>query len=86
MNQYHIYEAIGHGKCSVIPNLLFHSPIIFVSKSVCISFQTVYKGRKKKSIEYFACKSVEKSRKSKVLQEVLSPDLSPPCRISDLNA
>ncbi|KAJ4882519.1 Protein kinase family protein with ARM repeat domain [Raphanus sativus] len=47
MNQYHIYEAIGHGKCS-----------------------TVYKGRKKKTIEYFACKSVEKSRKSKVLQEV----------------
>ncbi|XP_056856817.1 serine/threonine-protein kinase RUNKEL-like [Raphanus sativus] len=47
MNQYHIYEAIGHGKCS-----------------------TVYKGRKKKTIEYFACKSVDKSRKSKVLQEV----------------
>ncbi|CAA7061903.1 unnamed protein product [Microthlaspi erraticum] len=47
MNQYHIYEAIGHGKCSA-----------------------VYKGRKKKTIEYFACKSVEKSRKCKVLQEV----------------
>ncbi|CAH2072418.1 unnamed protein product [Thlaspi arvense] len=47
MNQYHIYEAIGQGKCS-----------------------TVYKGRKKKTIEYFACKSVDKSRKSKVLQEV----------------
>uniref|UniRef100_A0A1J3D2H2 non-specific serine/threonine protein kinase n=1 Tax=Noccaea caerulescens TaxID=107243 RepID=A0A1J3D2H2_NOCCA len=47
MNQYHIYEAIGHGKCSA-----------------------VYKGRKKKTIEYFACKSVDKSRKSKVLQEV----------------
>ncbi|KAL9810783.1 putative serine/threonine-protein kinase RUNKEL ULK-ULK4 family [Arabidopsis thaliana] len=47
MNQYHIYEAIGHGKCS-----------------------TVYKGRKKKTIEYFACKSVDKSRKNKVLQEV----------------
>ncbi|GLT59657.1 hypothetical protein SLA2020_324650 [Shorea laevis] len=31
---------------------------------------TVYKGRKKKSIEYFAIKSVDKSQKSKVLQEV----------------
>jgi hypothetical protein len=32
--------------------------------------QTVYKGRKKKSIEYYAIKSVEKSQKTKVLQEV----------------
>ncbi|KAL5541783.1 hypothetical protein UlMin_009493, partial [Ulmus minor] len=47
MNHYHIYEAIGRGKCS-----------------------TVYKGRKKKTIEYFAIKSVDKSQKSKVLQEV----------------
>ncbi|XP_048235424.1 serine/threonine-protein kinase RUNKEL [Ricinus communis] len=47
MNHFHIYEAIGRGKCS-----------------------TVYKGRKKKSIEYFAIKSVDKSQKSKVLQEV----------------
>ncbi|KAL6191037.1 hypothetical protein ACLB2K_037430 [Fragaria x ananassa] len=47
MNQYHIYEAIGRGKCS-----------------------TVYKGRKKKTIEYYAIKSVEKSQKSKLLQEV----------------
>jgi serine/threonine-protein kinase ULK4 len=31
---------------------------------------TVYKGRKKKSIEYYAIKSVEKSQKTKVLQEV----------------
>ncbi|KAF2311011.1 hypothetical protein GH714_019041 [Hevea brasiliensis] len=30
----------------------------------------VYKGRKKKTIEYFAIKSVDKSQKSKVLQEV----------------
>ncbi|KAK1368061.1 hypothetical protein POM88_034153 [Heracleum sosnowskyi] len=30
---------------------------------------TVYKGRKKKSIEYFAIKSVDKSHKSKILQE-----------------
>ncbi len=32
--------------------------------------QTVYKGRKKKTIEYYAIKSVEKSQKTKVLQEV----------------
>ncbi|KAL9659116.1 hypothetical protein QQ045_028206 [Rhodiola kirilowii] len=32
--------------------------------------KTVYKGRKKKTIEYFAIKSVDKSQKSKVLQEV----------------
>ncbi|KAJ0979715.1 hypothetical protein J5N97_015189 [Dioscorea zingiberensis] len=31
---------------------------------------TVYKGRKKKTIEYYAIKSVEKSQRSKVLQEV----------------
>ncbi|GBG84170.1 hypothetical protein CBR_g38144 [Chara braunii] len=47
MNQYHIYEAIGRGKHSV-----------------------VYKGRKKKTIQYYAIKSVDKSQKSKVLQEV----------------
>ncbi|KAL4311678.1 hypothetical protein GQ457_01G031040 [Hibiscus cannabinus] len=33
-------------------------------------YSTVYKGRKKKTIEYFAIKSVEKSQRSKVLQEV----------------
>jgi hypothetical protein len=32
----------------------------------------VYKGRKKKTIEYYAIKSVDKSQKSKVLQEVSS--------------
>lgn len=32
----------------------------------------MYKGRKKKTIEYFAIKSVDKSQKSKVLQEVLA--------------
>ncbi|GAV63396.1 Pkinase domain-containing protein [Cephalotus follicularis] len=33
-------------------------------------YSTVYKGRKKKTIEYFAIKSVDKSHKNKVLQEV----------------
>ncbi|CAI0627005.1 unnamed protein product [Linum tenue] len=47
MNRFHIYEAIGRGKCS-----------------------TVYKGRKKKTIEYYAIKSVDKSQKRKVLHEV----------------
>jgi len=47
MNNYHIYEAIGRGKHSV-----------------------VYKGRKKKSVTYYAIKSVEKSQKPRVLQEV----------------
>jgi hypothetical protein len=32
--------------------------------------KTVYKGRKKKTIEYFAVKSVDKSQRSKVLNEV----------------
>ncbi|GLC54130.1 hypothetical protein PLESTB_000827100 [Pleodorina starrii] len=47
MNNYHIYEKIGHGK---------HS--------------TVYKGRKKKTISYYAIKSVDKTQKARVLQEV----------------
>ncbi|KXZ51880.1 hypothetical protein GPECTOR_11g315 [Gonium pectorale] len=47
MNNYHIYEKIGHGK---------HS--------------TVYKGRKKKTISYYAIKSVDKTQKGRVLQEV----------------
>ncbi|KAK1428959.1 hypothetical protein QVD17_17800 [Tagetes erecta] len=33
-------------------------------------YSTVYKGRKKKSIEYFALKSLDKSHKSNLLQEV----------------
>ncbi|KAK6122626.1 hypothetical protein DH2020_043625 [Rehmannia glutinosa] len=33
-------------------------------------YSTVYKGRKKKTIEYYAIKSVDKSYRSKVLQEV----------------
>ena len=31
---------------------------------------TVYKGRKKKTIQYYAVKSVDKSQKPRVLQEV----------------
>lgn len=39
--------------------------------------KTVYKGRKKKSIEYFAVKSVDKSQRSKVLNEVSAAPSSP---------
>ena len=35
-----------------------------------VLMQVVYKGRKKKTIQYFAVKSVEKLQKPKVLQEV----------------
>lgn len=47
MNNYHLYEEIGHGK---------HS--------------TVYKGRRRGTIEYVAIKSVDKSKRSRVLNEV----------------
>ena len=47
MDRYHIYEAIGRGKHSV-----------------------VYKGRRKKTVQYYAIKSVEKSQRPRVLQEV----------------
>ena len=47
MDRYHIYEAIGRGKHSV-----------------------VYKGRRKKTIQYYAIKSVDKSQRQRVLQEV----------------
>ena len=39
--------------------------------------QTVYKGRKKKTIEYYAIKSVDKGQKSRVLQEVSSNMFGP---------
>lgn len=35
---------------------------------------TVYKGRKKKTIQYHAIKSVDKSQKPRVLQEVRAAD------------
>jgi serine/threonine protein kinase len=33
-------------------------------------YSTVYKGRRKKTVSYYAIKSVEKSQKARVLQEV----------------
>lgn len=43
---------------------------------------TVYKGRKKKSIQYYAIKSVEKSQKNRVLQEVSESDAREYCKLS----
>ena len=55
MNNYHLYEEIGHGK---------HS--------------TVYKGRRRGTIQYVAIKSVDKSKRARVLTEVaISQDLLP---------
>jgi len=39
---------------------------------------TVYKGRKKKTIQYYAVKSVDKSQKPRVLQEVRRRSLPQP--------
>lgn len=47
MNNYHLYEEIGHGKLS-----------------------TVYKGRRRGTIEYVAIKSVDKSKRARVMTEV----------------
>jgi serine/threonine-protein kinase ULK4 len=47
MNNYHLYEEIGHGK---------HS--------------TVYKGRRRGTIQYVAIKSIDKAKRSRVLNEV----------------
>ena len=59
MNNYHIYEEIGKGKFSTVYK-------VKNSKKLINSVQ----GRKKKSIEYVAVKSLEKSRRKKVLNEV----------------
>lgn len=47
MNNYHLYEEIGHGK-----------------------YSTVYKGRKRYTIQYVAIKSIEKNKREKVMTEV----------------
>lgn len=56
------FQTYASANCSYIFNSLC-SDVEFCA-------QAVYKGRKKKTIEYFAIKSVEKCHKSKVLQEV----------------
>ena len=57
MNNFHIYEEVGRGKYSVV-------------YKVSLQPLTIVQGRKKKTIEYVAVKSVEKSRRKKVLNEV----------------
>ncbi|GJN06197.1 hypothetical protein PR202_ga23901 [Eleusine coracana subsp. coracana] len=77
MNNFHVYEAIGRGKHSVsvpsprspLPRGRFRSSLSSALDPRG-SRRTVYKGRKKKTIEYFAVKSVDKSQRSKVLNEV----------------
>lgn len=72
------YQAIGHGKRSVTPWLIpsLASLLIpflwlqFQGSGPPADLQTVHQGRKKRTIEYLAIKSVEKSQKSKILQEV----------------
>ena len=61
MNNYHIYEEIGKGKYSIVYKV---SSFLF---NTIVNFE---KGRKKKSIEYVAVKSLEKTRRKKVLNEV----------------
>ena len=57
MNNFHIYEEIGRGKYSVVYKV--STPALTRSQ-----------GRKKKSIEYVAVKSIDKCRRKKVLNEV----------------
>lgn len=60
MNNYHIYEEIGRGKFSVVYKVFFFSGV----------GDNFLQGRKKKTIEYVAVKSMDKSRRSKVFNEV----------------
>lgn len=63
MNNFHIYEEVGRGKFSVVYKV---SISIIFFKHFCF----IYQGRKKKSIDYVAVKSIEKNRRKKVLNEV----------------
>lgn len=56
MNNFHIYEEVGRSKFSVV----------YKVSATVLTMQ----GRKKKSIDYVAVKSIEKSRRKKVLNEV----------------
>lgn len=58
MNNFHIYEEVGRSKYSVVYKVSHPYSLIVVQ------------GRKKKSIDYVAVKSIEKSRRKKVLNEV----------------
>ena len=70
MNNFHIYEEVGRGKFSVVYKVTYP----------CL---TPFQGRKKKTIDYVAVKSVEKNRRKKVLNEV-SPRLRSSCKGQNL--
>ena len=57
MNNFHIYKEVGKGKYSVV-------------YKVSYATNNLIQGRKKKTIDYVAVKSVEKNRRKKVLNEV----------------
>ena len=66
MNNFHIYEEVGRGKDSVVYK---------VSQLNLSNHESRVQGRKKKTIEYVAVKSVEKFRRKKVLNEVSNQPL-----------
>lgn len=74
MNNYHIYEEIGHGKHSVVYKGRFGafsvpSGDFFSENWVKMEDSNEFLGKKKKSIQYVAVKSVEKSWRLKVNNE-----------------
>lgn len=76
MNQYHLYSPVGKAKHSV-RSFFFNRSHSARRQADCPESlrsqfleQVVYKARKKKSIDYFAIKSVEKSQRERALQEV----------------
>ena len=66
MNNFHIYEEVGRGKDSVVYK------VSHLNRS---NRESRVQGRKKKTIEYVAVKSVEKFRRKKVLNEVSNQPL-----------
>ena len=65
MNNFHIYEEVGRGKDSVV-----YKVSMKVHLKQVYNLIYVQQGRKKKTVEYVAVKSVEKFRRRKVLNEV----------------
>ena len=71
MNNYHIYEEIGRGKFSVVYKVTLIPRITTNYLSLFFRIFSRIQGRKKKSIEHVAVKSLEKTRRKKVLNEVI---------------
>lgn len=69
----HAELTVNDHICDLPPNpscLFCDPPCSIYEKIGRGKHSTVYKGRKKKSIQYYAIKSVEKTQKNRVLQEV----------------